>query len=164
MTKTYKDCINFLMLARARRSTVTPTGTLTASLCKSKMDYALDRVIQRVVKAIEKSGCEDKRTVKHTDAEYDHASVYPQSEKERAGLLIRIEGQLQYTPDAAKKLSAIKIAANVECNNTEITLEPYFVSVIPDDLTQEEVEAFQGFVLPEDYEIPEPDESTSKND
>lgn len=146
--KTHLECVTFLSLARMYR---------TAPEIETKLDYAIDKMMTKTTKACTPSEEVYNETIE--DLRTDYASVYPATDKKdyREGNLIIENGAFSYTPQKRKDLGNAIRAADKTLQATPISITPHIATKIPKNLSYEQVEAFRGFVLPEDYELPEPE-------
>lgn len=144
--KKYIELLNFATEARAYRK-----GDKIAT---TKFQYSLDKLIHRVVVACKET--EEKFKEDVTDATREYASTAPHPETKEKHLIIQ-ENTYVYTPENAKALEVKKRKLIKDLNETEIEIEPHLSKEIP-ALTEFQAAAFRGLVIPENYEIPEPDE------
>lgn len=105
-----------------------------------KFKYALKKVIKKTNEASE------KHNDKVEDLRIGKASV-----DEKGNLILGEKGEYSFTPANLKALKAEIKKLELEC---KYEIEPQLASAIP-DLNEEQIEAFRGFVIPEDYKNPE---------
>lgn len=160
ITKTYLEVKKFQVVAQNYRKKV-EGGKLTQNATpKTKLEYAIDRVLMRLGKAMEHSKIEVNYNDRLEDIRVDNCAVIKEEGKEA----IILKGgerkdQYEYTAEADKKVRKLMAAENDNLYAMKVEFEPYMATIIPKNLTIEQEESFRGFVIPEDYQIPEPDEA-----
>ena len=101
----------------------------------TKLGYAIvNKMEPRVKKAAEGFN------VRIEDLNIDHASV-----DEKGVLLIGEKGEFRYTKEELKKRNTAQRALQQETCEIEV----YFATALPEDLTEQEIENFTGFVIKE---------------
>lgn len=161
-SKTIQDCVTFLAVAAARQEAIAKrriqdrhrkkskeevndekTNALFAS--DTKFDAAIDKVRQRII-----------RELKKPDGYYDWLA-----DKQRDCALEDANGKLMYE-DREKNVYAYDTEGQKELDDAVrkkmkeyISFESYILpdKDLPTDLNETLVDAFRGFVLPENYEI-----------
>lgn len=103
---------------------------------ETKLTYAIKRVIARL----------QKHQAVVSEALSDIEIDYCVTEKRGEDEVIARDGQgnLQYTREGIKARNA---ATKKYLSESNVEVEPYFATTLPDDLTIEEIEAFAGFVI-----------------
>ena len=160
--KTYLQISTFINSGRSYRvkydAKKRPIAGTTAPI-ETKMEYAIDKMILRVTNLIKSSvtaftdRCEDIRTENCMTIDRDGRQVIL---KETVTAGDRSEERYLYSPEKDK---AVRKALRDEIEKMDalvFDVEPYIATVIPTNLTLEQIEAFRGFVIPEDYESVEP--------
>lgn len=116
---------------------------------ETKLDYAIDKTILILKRAITDNGCEKN----YAEIEGNNAIKFAEVDKATKVLLKDAKGGYCYTSKSANELRSANLEAQLERDNTLLTFTPYFASEIPDNLTVEYMEFFKGYVIKEDFEI-----------
>lgn len=161
-TKTYLQISTFLNAGRAYRvkydAKKRPIPNSIAPM-ETKMDYAIDKMVLRMTTLIKPSvtaftdRCEDIRTENCTTVDRDGRQVIL---KDTITAGDRSEERYLYTPEKDKVVRKLLREEIEKMDAMQFQVEPYIATTIPNDLTLEQIEAFRGFVIPEDYEAKEP--------
>ncbi len=148
--KSYKEVMTFIAHGSGYRRRVVVDKNAKTPSHKNHCDYCIDRVVERVIAAVDKSKVEIKRTQKQEDAKADFGSI------DENGDLRIMDGSIKISQENQKKLT-VKMQEIQEWLDTQpIYFEPYMMNKIPEDLTISQTMAFKGFVLPENYSIVDP--------
>lgn len=162
--KKYSSVSDFIECAEAYRAKLDSRGRPIAGTIKlgeTSIDYAIDKVTLRLKAALKESKIQSRLLDKCEDIRAENCMTV---EKEGKTVLLKGEnGKHLFSLEKEKIVTAL-IRAEIESfNEILISFEPYFAKHIPNDLTMEQVEAFRGFVIPEDHEVKEPEfEQTKK--
>lgn len=121
---------------------------------RTKFEYALNKIIAKVSAQLNK---DDAYYEKLQDLGAEYGSV--DADK---NLMLDHRGETKFTPEKQKEYNA----AVRKLQSGNISFEPHYTPAefIPDDLNEVLVTAFRGFVLPDDYELKEPSETTAPAD
>jgi len=116
---------------------------------RNKLEYAANKVKSQLSKKLNPYN----ETVEDINNEFALTG-------EDKAYVLDANGNKKYTPENEKKrLDKIR-----ELQKGEIEFEPHMATQVPDDLNEVIVDAFRGFVLPEDFELKEPEgEAVSSN-
>ncbi len=102
---------------------------------RTKLGYAISRMTARVKKA------QERYLAAVEDINIDACAT------DDKGIILRdSRGDFTYTRDGLKQRNKLR----QELYESEIEVEPYFATQLPDDLTEAEREAFEGFVVREE--------------
>lgn len=129
MKTSWKRCIEFSNVAQAYLKRTNGQET--------KLKYAISRTLARIQK--------QQETVNEwvADNEIDYCLTEKRGEND---VIVRDSyGNLQYTKEAIKERNK---KTREYLNGDKIEIEPYIASGLPSDLTELEIEAFSGFVIP----------------
>lgn len=167
MTKPYSDCAKFRHCAREYRKRFDAQGKeIKNPPIETPLDYAIDRTMYALKRAIEQSGCEKQYAENLQALQIEHAQrITIEVGKEKKEVLYRDkDGRYAYSAEAQLAMSKGAVELLKAMDTTEITFEAYIVSSVPPDLTFEQVEMFRGIVIPADYQIAEPNAEPIKSE
>jgi hypothetical protein len=123
--KTYQEIRTFLVIADAWAGRNTD---------ESKFRYAITRVLKRGSKL------DSEYVEKAEDVNIDNCAT------DKDGVILRDDkGGFRFTKDGEKARNK----ARLELFHSTVEIEPHYCGEIPDSLTEEEREAFTGFVIEE---------------
>jgi hypothetical protein len=125
---TWNRCNEFAAMAQAHLARMKDQET--------KLTYAINRVIGRIQK--------QQPTVSDVlaDIEIDHCITEKRGNQD---VIARdAQGNLQFTKESIKKRY---VETRKYLNEANVEIEPYFATVLPNDLSVFEIEAFTGFVI-----------------
>lgn len=128
----------------------------TIKIGETSIDHSIDKVLIRLKRAIKASKIKEKLLDKCDDIRADNCMTI---EKEGKVVLLKdADGKHLFSPEQEKIVNTL-IREQVDLFNEKlIEFEPYMAKSIPNNLTMEQVEAFKGFVIPQEYELSEPAE------
>lgn len=127
--------------ARARGAKEEELKQIQEAEPNTKLYYAIKRVLKGMRRPMEQ----------HAEAIQD-INVEHAATEEKTGALLMDGERFRFTRDGMK---ARLVALRKLNEETEYEVEPYFATEIPKDLTEEELEAFSGFILRPGAEEPE---------
>jgi hypothetical protein len=127
--------------ARARGADAEELKRLETAEPNTKFYYAIKRVLKNLRRPMERHG----EAVQ--DISVEHAAT-----EEKTGVLLMDGERFRFTREGMRsRLTALR-RLNDEA---EYEVEPYFATEVPADLTEEEQQAFAGFILRPEPEEPE---------
>lgn len=94
----------------------------------NKLSYAIKKTIKRIQEASEDFN------EKAEDLRIEYCST------DEKGNVVKVNGQYQFTKENLRKL-------NADFKKLFLEIDPYFATEIPEDLTDEQTEAFEGIVI-----------------
>lgn len=119
--------------ARARGAKEEELKQIEEAELNTRFDYALKRVLKSMRTPMER----------HAEAIQD-INVEHAATEEKTGVLLMDGERFRFTRDGMK----LRLTALRKLNDeAKYKVEPYFATEVPEDLTEEEREAFAGFVL-----------------
>lgn len=157
--KDYSSVSDFITAAELYRAKTDGRGRPvegTIKIGETSMDHSIDKVMIRLNRVIKASKIKEKLFDKCDNIRADNCMTI---EKEGKVVLLKdANGKHLFSPDQEKIVNGLIREAIDLFNAIEIEFEPYMAKSIPNNLTMEQVEAFKGFVIPEEYELSEPAE------
>lgn len=140
VSTTYESILAFMNMAEQWiKRTKAPTGESPA---RTKFHYAIRKMVRRSQQQIDlyNEAAADIRTA--------NAATYQDGDKK--GVIIRgVNGSPEFTPEL--ELKALQEIRKLY-RTTHVMIDPFMAQDVPSDLTDDEREAFAGFVLPESGE------------
>ncbi len=125
---------------------------LTRHQGETKPSYTINQIGKQISKIAERFRASLRE--EFDDIRVDHCKREPPNDLIN-GILVRdAEGRLAFTAEGEKACQrAIKAAELAAMDREDYEINPYYFTQIPDDLTEEELRAFSGFVIkPEQVE------------
>lgn len=126
-------------------------GYLAKHKDETKLSYAINRILGEIRTAAKKFNEDWQETLQ--DIQIDHCLTDPPGEPN--GKVLRdSEGRYVFTRESEKACKkAAREARDKAMDKSDVEIAPYFATLVPEDLSDEELEAFKGFVVrPEQVE------------
>jgi len=99
---------------------------------KTKLEYAIQRTLSRIAKT--NDGLQEQLET----IDIDHAST------DKDGILLTGPNGYQFTPEKKKARNAKRTAL---IKAVDVEIDPYFASEIPDDISEADLDAFEGIII-----------------